>query len=148
MHIKVKVGDRVVAGDFDKDLHIPDDPEELCREISRYPSLYFYWSAVAEQAKREEEVLKREYGFWEAEMLMQARSDLKESGDKITEAAVRTWFNTRYADEQREWADKLDRAAYRKNILILAAKSMLEKGSAAVNVLSYKKQQLSDASRQ
>jgi hypothetical protein len=148
LEIHYKLGDHIVAGDIAEDLSIPEDPDSLATEILRYPSLYFYYSSMAEEAKRIEAVTRRKFDLWQAEEQIKLRRQLVSEGAKVTEAVLQAEFLIRYADELETWNDDIDRTAYKRTMLSLAAKSVLEKGTAAVNVLSYKKEQLKDSGRQ
>jgi hypothetical protein len=149
MHIKVKVGGGTVSGDLSKDLSIPDDPEELAREIARYPSQYCYWASVSEVAKRELEKLKNRHDMWYSEKYLAAKKEMVGEFGKsyVTDTLIKAKIYEDFKEECEEWLEALSKAEYRKSILGVAANSFKEKGSSMINILSWKKQQLNDSGK-
>jgi hypothetical protein len=146
MSIKLKVADKTVSGDLSKDLRIPEDVEELVKEIERYPSMLFYWSSVAEVAKSERDMLEQRYDRWHSEIYLKCKTELHETqgASKVTETQIKAYMQVKYGDEMSAKKEEIVKAEYRRAMLLLVAKAMQEKGSAMINVLSWRKQQLKD----
>lgn len=144
MHIQLKVAGTVVTGNLSEDLLIPDDPELLAEEISKYPSMLFYWSSVAEVAKRELERVNREFEVWFSSKYVECKQELTEEFGKsyVTDTLTKSRVFDKYRDEYEEWQDAIAKAEYRKGILSIAASAFKEKGQAMINLMSWKKQQM------
>jgi hypothetical protein len=149
MHIKVKVGGGTVTGDLSRDLRIPEDPEELAREIAKYPSQFCYWSAVAEVAKRELEKNKNQFELWYAEKYLVCKKEMVEEFGKsyVTDTMVKARVYEKFGEEFKEYQDAVSKAEYRKAILVVAANAFKEKGSSMINMLSWKKAQYADSGK-
>lgn len=147
MHLSLNVGTTHVTGDLAKDLEIPEDPESLIEEIRKYPSMYCYWSTMAEVAKKEIEVTKNQYEVWHAERYLDVKRELMDEFGRsaVTESMVKARMLESYSEEIAQFEKAISDAEYRRSVLAIAANAFKEKGQAMINILSYKKQQLNDS---